>query len=216
MTDIYYNIVYKYTCKNNYLYVKQLLDDHGDEIDVNRRDEPYDNQLIHIACDNNSFEIVQLLIENGADVESEGWYTPYEGAMDEIATPLSIAIHKENGPMVEAIIKAGLKKNRNFVKEQCVFKHFNDYDIIKLLIENGADINIRNETNMTPLMHICYNRFIKEENIITLLIEAGADINVRDDNNISALMYACYSNHPNIVKSLIDAGADRDWETSIH
>ena len=210
MTDIYYDIVYTYICKNNYLYVKQLLDDHSDEIDVNRIDEPYGNQLIHIACANNSLEIVQLLIDNGAVVESEGWYTPYEGAMDEIATPLSIAIHKENGPMVEAIIKAGLKKNINFVKEQTAFKHFNDYDIIKLLLDYGADINIRNKTNMTPLIHHCYNGYIMYQNIITLLVEGGANINAIDDDNISALMYACYSNRPNIVKLLIDAGADID------
>ncbi|OUM60803.1 hypothetical protein PIROE2DRAFT_45896, partial [Piromyces sp. E2] len=47
-------------------------------------------------------------------------------------------------------------------------------NIVKILIENGADLNKANKYGYTPLIIVCEKG---EENIAKLLIEKGADLN---------------------------------------
>jgi len=46
---------------------------------------------------------------------------------------------------------------------------------VKYLIEQGADINIENESGETPLFNACSSG---NENLVKYLIEHGADINI--------------------------------------
>ena len=56
---------------------------------------------------------------------------------------------------------------------------------IKFLIENGADINARDNCGVAPL-HYCCERLQLEE--VKYLIENGADINAKDSYNYTPLM----------------------------
>lgn len=58
-------------------------------------------------------------------------------------------------------------------------------DLVKLLLDNGADANLGNRKNRTPL------HFAAESGnyqIISLLIDAGADVNCTDNNGVTPLM----------------------------
>jgi len=57
------------------------------------------------------------------------------------------------------------------------------------LIEAGADVNVRNHSNMTPLM---YTVLRDNPEVAKALIEAGADVNARVGTNMTTLIYAVF------------------------
>ena len=87
-----------------------------------------------------------------------------------------------------------------------------DIELVKKLINNGVDLNIKDNDGYTPLMR---SMFVIEdsEKIIKLLIDAGANVNITDDNNgNTALILWIKSDWKNTstnkIKLLINAGAD--------
>ena len=79
------------------------------------------------------------------------------------------------------------------------------FDIAKLLVENGANINARSKTGITALMFACAEKQVR---IAKYLIDSGADVNLRDRPLFSALLYASLTKEHEIIKALIEAGAD--------
>ena len=84
---------------------------------------------------------------------------------------------------------------------------YENWDIAKYCIENGADVNVRNSENGTALIFAC--KFGNIE-IVKLLIEAGAEINIQNKYDKSAIAKAI-ARHPQnyeLIQLLIDNGAD--------
>ncbi len=77
-------------------------------------------------------------------------------------------------------------------------------EFAKLLIENGADINVKNNYNITPL-HLAIRNNNNE--LIKLLIEKGADINIKI-LDYSPFYYACLNNNFEMTKLFIENSAD--------
>lgn len=105
--------------------------------------------------------------------------------------------HQKNLQVFEKIIKA-LSQEQSFdssflinmqsksgVTPLLVSAYYGNFDICKLLVQNGANINIGDCNGYTPLHRACL-RFFKEKHddyvkIVDLLLQVGADINVRDN-----------------------------------
>ena len=88
----------------------------------------------------------------------------------------------------------------------------NDIDLVRELLDNGADPNTQNSSSETALM-----RAIKSEHIdiVRLLLENYADPNIRDHYGYTALMRASTirpsfstSGYTEITKLLLNHGAD--------
>ncbi len=77
----------------------------------------------------------------------------------------------------------------------------NNFEIVKLLVEHGADVNHTTKTKSTPLRCACHNG-----NIIMAryLIEKGAEIHIANDNNETNLMVSVNYNHFDMTIYLID------------
>lgn len=60
----------------------------------------------------------------------------------------------------------------------------NKEEIAKILIENGANINVKDNTGITPLMQASVKEFVE---IVKLLLEKGADKNAKEMNGRSAV-----------------------------
>ena len=66
-----------------------------------------------------------------------------------------------------------------------------DYEITKLLIENGADYEVRDPYGNTPLSNaVFYYKKNSDGSLIKLLIDSGADKNAKNDYGVSPLSLA--------------------------
>jgi ankyrin repeat protein len=78
-------------------------------------------------------------------------------------------------------------------------------DIVKALIDAGANLNARNCRNETALQLAIDN---EKFDIAKILIIAGADVNKQDRFRLTALHHASKRGNLSIMKMLIEAGAD--------
>ena len=81
----------------------------------------------------------------------------------------------------------------------------NHVEVVKLLIEAGANLNTRTNGGSTALIWASYYNYGE---VIKLLIEAGANLNIRDNWGRTALIRASYGNHIEVVKLLLENFAD--------
>lgn len=86
----------------------------------------------------------------------------------------------------------------------------NDWDL-QLLLENGADVNLRDKDGWTALMYAC--RYQNSLGIVNALIEKGAYIRTRNKYNATPLLMAAdYSQNPEIIKVLMNGRSSSDDE----
>jgi ankyrin repeat protein len=76
--------------------------------------------------------------------------------------------------------------------------------ITKMLLDSGADPNLKDFNGWTPLMHAGYNN---KKNTAKLLLEYGADPNIQDDFGVTALMHVSEKGNTDIAKLLLKHGA---------
>ena len=154
-------------------------------------------------------EQTQMALAAGADVNStneDGW------------TPLTLAKTVEKAKL---LIAAGADVNK-FLCVYCKIpssqltviltqrpgiagpKHVIP-ELIKLLIEAGANVNAKENDGRTPLMCAADKG---HSEIVKLLIENGADVNAKNNYGHTSLMCAAGKGHTEIVKLLIEKGAN--------
>ena len=78
-------------------------------------------------------------------------------------------------------------------------------EIVSLLIDWGADVNLQDNNGWTP-MHHAVNR--SDRALIDLLVHRGAIVNMRDNANISPLLWAMNCGKDDIVDLLTQYGAE--------
>lgn len=76
---------------------------------------------------------------------------------------------------------------------------------VKELIDQGADINQRDDNGRTALMFAVVNLHFET---MKLLLEYGADVNVKSKQGGTALMAAALAGDLRMVQALLDKGAD--------
>lgn len=81
------------------------------------------------------------------------------------------------------------------------------YEIVKLLIEKGADVNAKDRDGWTALLWAIHYEYPE---IIKLLVENGADINVKTPDGRTPLTLAIRADMHDTSKYLINKGADVD------
>ena len=115
----------------------------------------------------------------------------------------------------------------NLIKECKKCSNKNNFENIKLLIENGADINTRDRYvfedkkgvqllsagKTTPLMFACSLRSIK---VIKFLLENGANPNLKNSSGKTALMMSLMRGIFEIIKILLENGANPEIEDLGH
>lgn len=96
-------------------------------------------------------------------------------------------------------------KNQNVELIKAAYE--GNLNIVKDLIENGADINYIDEYCGTALHGAANNRNLE---MVKYLIEKGADLNLVGLNQDTVLHDAVIHAHPEIAKYLIKHGANLD------
>ena len=80
-------------------------------------------------------------------------------------------------------------------------------DKVKLLIDNGANINCKDRHGWTPI-HIATITSDQMVDVMELLIFHGAEVNAKDDQLRTPLHFAARNVQPEAVKLLMKHGAD--------
>jgi ankyrin repeat protein len=134
----------------------------------------------------------------------------------DIFTPLIYAVEK--GKLISAgqLIKSGANVNLrgNFGNTPLIVAvKYCDYNMVKLLIDNGADPNIKNVHSDSALT-ICAKRQFDgndrgvNENIAAILLRSGAEVNVKNEYAETPLLNALTNGNLKIGEMLINSGAD--------
>ena len=80
-------------------------------------------------------------------------------------------------------------------------------DIVKVLLEKGADVNAKNDKDDTALMLLTAKE-VTDIEIVKWLLEAGADVNAKNQYGNTALIWATKNGYTEIVELLLEYGAD--------
>lgn len=81
-----------------------------------------------------------------------------------------------------------------------------DMERIGLLLDQGADVDAREEGGITPLMRAA----MASEVVVRMLLQNGAQILLEDDRGYSALYYAGWMGDEQTIRTLLEWGADRN------
>ena len=134
------------------------------------------------------------------------------------STPLHRAIEGDlnaerktvNLEIIRLLIDKGADVNVKDDNENTPLHLSTNKNIAELLISNGADVNAKDWSGETPLHRIISNEDLQLD-IIKLLIEKGADVNAKDEDDSTPLHIAGdCSVDLKIIKLLISSGANAD------
>jgi ankyrin repeat protein len=84
-----------------------------------------------------------------------------------------------------------------------------DEELVKLLIQNGVDVNMKGQNGMTALHWVAFR---KSPLCTKLLIDAGADVNVRQNDGGTPLYHMVGNADEETLRLLLRAKADPNTE----
>jgi len=97
---------------------------------------------------------------------------------------------------IKQLIESGTDPNKQYTHNHKTLLHhatMNDnFDIVKYLVEHGANVNAIDWCNATPLQLAASNSNI---HIVKYLVESGANVNYSDEFGYTPLLYAAYDNN---------------------
>jgi ankyrin repeat protein len=192
--------------------------------DVNHKDNSGISALAR-AFEEKILEIVKLLLKSGANINENDksgvplifhyfdWtirgYKPlsFQWLFDNVKGIDLNKKNKEGFAILHKLLSYNADKPGAGMTSVDLFKkYFNkaNLDEIKLFVDNGADIKIRDMNERTPLMYAVKNLSIE---FVKYLVSEGADINAIDSKGWTVLNYAIFGINKDIVKYILDKGA---------
>lgn len=213
--------------------IKTLIDNTND---IDKTDKSF-NSLSALAGAieyNENPEVIETLIENGADLLSRVGTPPIlrlkyckslgvvkvifdilkkglSSDIDAVNMLLSFVVGSNHIDILKFVINQGANVNyvnlgRPVFFEAC--SKCTNPEVIKLFIENGVDVNAKDERGKTALIVTIESFLSGTEQNAKILIENGADLDIQDNEGKTALMYAIQKGKGEIVCELILRGAD--------
>ncbi|XP_072480455.1 ankyrin repeat domain-containing protein 17 isoform X5 [Notamacropus eugenii] len=162
--------------------------------------------LLCLACSAGYYELAQVLLAMHANVEDRG----IKGDI----TPLMAAANGGHVKIVKLLLAHGADVNAQSSTGNTALTYAcagGYVDVVKVLLESGASIEDHNENGHTPLMEAGSAGHVQ---VARLLLENGAGINTHSNEfKESALTLACYKGHLEMVRFLLEAGADQEHKT---
>jgi ankyrin repeat protein len=195
-----------------------------------------------LALFNGSYDVASFLIDNGANVNhADSWgFTPLFWAVDrrnmETAPNFPWTVTADPLPVIKQLLKAGANPNavvnntpwarigregspRIVFATPLMRAAFSaDLEVVRVLLEAGADPHIVSRDYETALMAAAGTGFIHSYSftrstaerleVVRLLVDLGSDVNAADDYGITPLMAAANLGDVGIIQYLVDKGAD--------
>ena len=189
--------------------VTKLLISEGANIEI--KGTIFKSSPLLFACQNGRTKIVETLLENGADINAKS---------SNGTRAIHFAAQSGKTEIVKILLQKGLDINcKNDDGETPLYyamyvryfplgcKATHALKMTKFLIKSGAKIDEATVSKETPLTHAITKANV---GVVKLLISYGANVNRIRDSDSTPLHYAarCYHRKTEIIKILIDNGAD--------
>ena len=152
---------------------------------------------LHIAAANGYFNALRCLIKHGGDVNARN---------ENNHTPLMLACDNVNGKVTDSILK---NVGRKETSSTC-----NYFNTVALLINQGADVNLQDNSGYSALHFAAGSTFTA-----LIIIETDVDI-ITGDNCPCELVPSFQGDNVNVVDCLLQNGAnvdlqDKDGQTAL-
>ena len=154
--------------------------------------------------DNKKIDIMLELIAEIRGLEAYDNVKDFlEPKLNKVMENVKISKNKK-AQKVYSLNKRGFNSRKNYTPLEYAIKKGNQ-EMVKILIENGADINTINKKGDTPLTYAIQKGSKK---MTRVLIEQGADINAMGKDGYTPLTYAIQKGNKEIMKMLLESGVD--------
>jgi len=90
------------------------------------------------------------------------------------------------------------------------FDQDRDFKCMRRLLQKGADVNAKDNYDYTPIMYAAKGASNKAFNAVRYLVSKGAQLNAKNYYSTNALHFAVFADNGDIVKFLIEKGAEGD------
>jgi len=182
--------------------IKHLIE-HG--ADVNKKG--YCNEIpLIIAIENRNENMIEFLLDHGAIDESSNTEIISKAVENSINIPTIQKLINHNIKINECLKKDLSRSLKKAIK-------INDETLVKMLVNNGADVNFNN-------IEVFYNPFDilfehKNENIIKIIFENGINLNNKLIET-TPLTYVLNDYNEPFIKYIIDKGTDVNYKDDIN
>ena len=202
--------------EHGHLEIAEHLVENGANID----EKDHDGRTPFCAAANKyeeNSEMVRLLIEKGANIEDIDnlgrpfirYVLPQHKSQEVVDYYEYCYIKKHIEHLIEDEADLNIRYNGKIYL--CWAAEHGHLEIAKLLLANGANVNVKDEDNITALHLAAQNGHLE---IAKFLVENGANVNVKDEDNVTALHLAAQNGHTGIVSLLIANDVDIDVKIS--
>ena len=169
-----------------------------------RTDEEYAHSAVLASCENGHLDVLHLLIERDVDL-----YVPH--GSPQCGNALMFAVSGRHKEIVRVLLSNSVDANATSPRQTALTMAIEkcSFDIAKLLIEGGADVNAPERANYrtyrTPLMNAVRADSLR---IVEMLLQRGARMDEKCERGRTPLMMAAHHGCANIAERLIESGAD--------
>ena len=178
--------------------VANLLYNHGAVVDAQGIDK---FTPLHVASSDKQVDVLRWLLDHGADKNARS---------KSLWTPLYIAALRKEPEAVKVLLEYNADTNlQNIDGETPLYEALDSFleekvvDIVRRLLEHGADPNIRTN-HTTPLHQASSHGFLE---VARLLLRYGAKVDEKDKEGRTPLQVVASKRHEEMTKLLVEHGA---------
>lgn len=164
------------------------------------------NELMILAIIAKKKELLEFLLESGLNVNNQIGKDFYIlKAVSSKLKEILLKIGHQLDPKLKLLFLQAINEYEDENISNLLLLAFKkgNLEIVKLLLEKGADID---PANGCALLTLVSNKGHKD--IVELLLNKGLDINCKDEQGKTPLILASQNGHIEIVKLLLERGAD--------
>jgi ankyrin repeat protein len=209
----------------NLFFVENFLKRFGDSINLKQLFKHYDPATLayyssHMAYPN----LLRAVIKKNSEVLSVKikTMTLLHVAVNGIKVNMKFRdiLMEERKKVITTLIECGLDVNRQWKYDRKMTPlhltcELNDGVMVKLLLDQGANINVTDKHERNVLHYACQNSKLNTR-LIKFLINKGIDVESRDCNGHTPLQLCCRKRHYDALVILLENGANINAKDSMN